>query len=65
MSNVSTIDFFNSIGLPTVIERGDRAFPESMKAMDVTDALVRYSISNGVKINTDFCVDNVKEKEGV
>ena len=64
MSNVSTIDFFNSIGLTTVIERGDRAFPESMKAMDVTDALVRYSISNGVKIITDFCVDNINEAGG-
>lgn len=38
-SNSDTIDFFNSIGLDTVVERGDRVFPESQKAKSVLNAL--------------------------
>ena len=38
-SNSDTIDFFNSIGLATVVERGDRVFPESQKAKSVLNAL--------------------------
>lgn len=59
MSNVATIEFFNSIGLPTVVERGDRAFPQSMRASDVTNSLVEYSTGRGVKIVNDFCVKKV------
>ncbi|MFA5341329.1 MAG: NAD(P)/FAD-dependent oxidoreductase [Clostridia bacterium] len=34
------IEYFNSIGVKTVTERGRRVFPESNKAIDVRDALV-------------------------
>ena len=39
-SNLDIIDFFNSIGLETVTERGGRVFPKSQKAGDVAGALV-------------------------
>lgn len=58
-SNQATVDFFNSIGLQTVIERGDRVFPLSMKASDVTDSLVSYATGGGVQIVRNFCVDNI------
>lgn len=45
-----SIDFFESMGMQTVVERGDRAFPASHHASDVVDALVRACNSVGVKI---------------
>ena len=39
-SNIDIIDFFNSIGLETVVERGGRVFPKSQKAGDVAGSLV-------------------------
>ena len=35
----ATVTFFNEIGLPTVLERGDRVYPESQRSIDVIDAL--------------------------
>jgi len=37
-----TVDFFNSIGVETKVERGGRVFPVSDKSSDVIDALRRY-----------------------
>lgn len=48
--NRATLEFFESIGLPITLERGDRAFPSSGKAWDVADALVRCATSCGVEI---------------
>ena len=47
------IDLLGSYGMPSVVERGDRAFPESHHASDVVDALVRACTSRGVKIETE------------
>ncbi|MBQ7117131.1 MAG: NAD(P)/FAD-dependent oxidoreductase [Clostridia bacterium] len=38
-----TIDFFEDMGVPLKVERGDRVFPESDKASDIVDALNRFS----------------------
>ena len=46
------IDFFEGYGMPVVVERGDRAFPESHRASDVVDTLVSACYSKGVKIDT-------------
>lgn len=40
-SNTDTVAMFNSLGLPTVVERGQRVFPLSGRSADVRDALVR------------------------
>ncbi len=51
MSTSETMRFFESIGLPLSIERGQRVFPKSMRAMDVTDALVgAFSDRKGVEL---------------
>ena len=39
-SSHDTMDFFKSIGLELSVERGQRVYPKSMRAMDVTDSLV-------------------------
>ncbi|MBQ9912748.1 MAG: NAD(P)/FAD-dependent oxidoreductase [Clostridia bacterium] len=44
-----TIDFFEDMGVPLKVERGDRVFPESDKASDIVDALNRFSQDADVK----------------
>ena len=38
-----TMDFFEEQGVPLKIERGNRVFPESDRAVDIVDALCRYA----------------------
>lgn len=45
-----TIAFFEERGVKTKIERGNRVFPVSDKAVDIVDCLVDFAVSNGVKI---------------
>ena len=45
-----TVDFFESHGVPTKVERGRRVFPVSDRARDVTDCLVRTAKESGVRI---------------
>lgn len=47
------LEFFKEIGLETKIERGNRAYPASEKAMDVVDVLRKFVKDNGVKIVND------------
>ena len=49
-SNEDTVDFFNSIGVPTVVTQGDRVFPESMRAFDVSRALASHLEDIGVNV---------------
>ena len=49
-SNFQTVDFFHSLGLETVEERGKRVFPASGKAWDVAECLVKWAKKSGVKI---------------
>ena len=57
------LDFFESAGMPYVVERGDRAYPASYRASDVVDTLVRQCHGVGVKIETEAEVVSV-EKPG-
>ncbi len=57
-SNKDTINFFEEIGLETVIERGDRVFPASGKAQSVVDALCDELKRLGVTI---YCKERVSE----
>ncbi|MDD3970560.1 MAG: NAD(P)/FAD-dependent oxidoreductase [Clostridia bacterium] len=58
------IEFFNEIGVKTVTERGRRVFPESNKAVDVRNALVKQMQKAKVEIlkNTK-AVDVIKNKD--
>ncbi len=44
-----TIDFFEDMGVPLKVERGDRVFPESDKSSDIVDALNKFSQESGAK----------------
>ena len=45
-----TIALFEELGVETKIERGNRVFPISDKAVDIVDALVKYAKNSGAKI---------------
>ena len=44
-----TMDFFERMGVPLKIERGNRVFPVSDRALDIVDALNKFITVNGVK----------------
>lgn len=44
-----TIALIDEMGVPTKIERGNRVFPESDKAVDIVDALVKNAKQSGVR----------------
>lgn len=45
-----TMALFEELGVPLKIERGNRVFPESDKAVDIVDALVNYCKSSGAQM---------------
>ena len=55
------VDFFESYGMETVVERGDRAFPASYHASDVIDTMVNACLGAGVKIELEFEVESVSK----
>lgn len=56
----AVVRFFEDMGMKTVVERGDRAFPVSYHASDVVDALVNACHGAGVKIECEAVVEEVK-----
>lgn len=44
--------FFHDLGVPTVVQRGDRVFPKSESAREVRNALLRWVEALGVEIRT-------------
>ena len=55
------IRFFESYGMRSVVERGDRAYPASYHASDVVDTLVNACHSVGVKIECEAEVSSIRE----
>ncbi|MBO6133393.1 MAG: NAD(P)/FAD-dependent oxidoreductase [Lachnospiraceae bacterium] len=49
-TNDDVISFFNSLGVRTKVERGNRVFPESDKSSDIIDALKRDLKKNQVEV---------------
>lgn len=60
MSTAATMEFYEKIGLPLVVERGDRVFPKSMKATDVVSVLEKHILAGGVEIQKNAQVESVK-----
>lgn len=54
-----TVTFFNSLGVETKTERGNRVFPMSDKAMDVADAMLNYARNSGAKIICNTSVESL------
>lgn len=63
-NNYDTIDFFEKLGLPVKIERGNRAFPASDKSSDVITALKQELNRLGVLVRYQSEVSELLLKEG-
>ncbi|MCK5085679.1 NAD(P)/FAD-dependent oxidoreductase, partial [Candidatus Parcubacteria bacterium] len=57
------IEFFESRGVKTKIERGNRVFPVSDRSKDILDALINYLKKSQVKIRTNAQVKEIIKKE--
>ena len=61
LSSEKMLSFMEENGLSVVVERGDRAFPESHLASDVVDALVRAAQKAGAEILCNKEVKNISQ----
>lgn len=59
-----TFKFFESIGVPTVVEARNRAFPWSKSAPEVTAAMFKYVKAQGVDIKIGLPVARVQANGG-
>ena len=57
-------ELFRKNGMRSVVERGDRAYPESHMAGDVVDTLLRACTLSGVKVVTDCEVKTIDVVSG-
>jgi len=64
-NNYDIIDFFESLGIKTKIERGNRVFPKSDHASDIILALERKMKELGVKIHLKSKVQKLFLENGV
>lgn len=55
-----TFTFFESHGLPLVVEENKRAFPYTHKADDVVSVLEKYLLTNGARVKTGTAVTDIK-----
>jgi predicted Rossmann fold flavoprotein len=60
----ATQEFFTSRGLPLIVEAGNRAFPQTQKALDVFTVLENYLFHGGVKILANTPVKSIVAKNG-
>lgn len=63
-STADTIDFFDSIKLPTKVEAKNRAFPVSEKAVDVVHAMTNKLHRLGVTTLTNTAVTKINYSDG-
>ncbi|WP_167956687.1 BaiN/RdsA family NAD(P)/FAD-dependent oxidoreductase [Anaerosporobacter faecicola] len=64
-NNFDVIDLFESLGLKTKIERGNRVFPQSDKSSDVIGALQKELQQLGVSIHFGSEVEDLLVEDGV
>lgn len=60
----ATFDFFESRGLPLVVQARQRAFPETEDARDVTAVMKKYVTDNNVTLKTGTRVDEFIVEKG-
>lgn len=60
-----TIEFFEKLGVQLKVERGNRVFPISDKAVDIVDALNKFIAENNVKRKTERVVSLLTENDTV
>ena len=57
------IDLIENNGIKTKVERGNRAFPLSDKASDITKAIFKYATDNGVKFVSETVLSISKQSD--
>lgn len=57
-----TVNFFENLGVPIKIERGNRAFPESDKSSDIIKSLERFNKQMGVNILLNHKVTDIQKE---
>ncbi len=62
-TNQQTMAFFEELGVPLKVERGNRVFPISDKSQDIADSLRRFLVENNVEIIHDR-VDDILFRDG-
>lgn len=60
-----TVEFFENHGVPMVVERGGRVFPQSQKASDITRALVAFATQSGATLELNRRVQNLLVNNGI
>ena len=60
---IDTISYFEEKGVPLVTERGNRVFPKSYKASDITRVLLNECENNKVKIYYHTNIFNIAKKQ--
>lgn len=64
-SPADTIRFFEERGVPLKVERGQRVFPQSDKAVDIVDAMTSFVKQSGVFLHTGAPVSQLLLESGV
>ena len=64
-NNYDTIDFFESIGIKTKIERGNRVFPQSDHSSDIILGLKRKMKELGVRIHLNSKVEKLSLQDNI
>ena len=59
-----TVNFFESLGVVTKVERGGRVFPQSDDAKEVIDALTKKMAILGVEVKTNAPVTDILAENG-
>lgn len=57
----ATMEFFESIGVPVKVERGNRVFPMSESAVDLAQKFVKWVENQGVEIKCHAVVESVEK----
>lgn len=60
-----TMDFFEAMGVPLKVERGDRVFPESDKSIDIANAIYDKAKLSGVKFLQCRATKLIMENGGI
>lgn len=63
-SNRDTVAFFERIGVPLTVERGERVFPSSGRAWDIADAHIRWCKSRGAEIACHTRIAQLHTRDG-
>lgn len=64
-TNADMVELLEKLGVPTKVERGERVFPESDKANDVAEALIRFAKGKNVRILKAKALDIITENGAV